>query len=256
MKKELIDSEIAYSGCFSDCSEDSDVLRFRDISLPDMYDHNFTYVKNHPDTDRISELVNHEISLRAAGNQSFCKILLSYPMEDMLPAMFTKEPEVGRLGFYTLYGKSYMDLKGNDDCSILQINNSKRAEDNIYYDLMLDKERLGEDFCRRRAINQNGVYLNHGGVDAYICYHDGKPVGTCELYLHKDVAKIENFTVLPCEQRKKYGTSILKHLITLAYENKAHTIYLVTDEEDTAKDMYRKFGFEKAGEMTEMMFFL
>lgn len=256
MKNELIDCEIAYSKCFSHCSEEGDALRFRNISLPDMYDHNFTYVKNHLDTNRMSELINHEISLRITENQNFCKILFSFPMNDMLPAMFTKEPEVGRLGFYILCSKAYMDLKENDDCSILQINNSQRAEDNIYYDLLLDKDRLGEDFCRRRAINQNGVYLNQGGVDAYICYHDGKPVGTCELYLHKDIAKIENFTVLPCEQQKKYGTSILKHLINLAYENKAKTIYLVTDEEDTAKDMYRKFGFEKAGELTEMLFFL
>lgn len=256
MENKLIGSEFSYSKCFSDCSEDRDVLRFRDSSMPDMYDHNFTYIKNHQDRHRLIELIRHEISLRTAENQNFCKILFNFPMDGMTPAMFTPEPEVGRLGFYTLCSKAYMGLKGNDDCSILQINNSQRAEDNINYDLQLDKDRLGEDFCRRRAIERNSVYLNPSGVDAYICYHNGKPVGTCELYLHDGAAKIDNFTVLPSEQRKKYGTSILKYLITLAYESKAQTIYLVTDEEDTAKNMYRKFGFEKAGEMTEMLFFL
>ncbi|XOQ43554.1 MAG: hypothetical protein ACFWTN_03750 [Clostridium sp.] len=67
---------------------------------------------------------------------------------------------------------------------------------------------------------------------------------------------IEDFTVLHGEQRKKYGTSILKHLITLAYERKAQTIYLLTDEEDTVKDMYRKLGFIKTDEITELMFLL
>lgn len=37
MENELIDSEIAYSNCFCDCSEDRDVLHFRDSSMLDMY---------------------------------------------------------------------------------------------------------------------------------------------------------------------------------------------------------------------------
>ena len=256
MKDELIDCEISYSKCFSDCYEDRDVLRFCDSSLPDMYDHNFTYVKNHLDSRRIFELINHEISLRTSENQNFCKILFDFPMDDMLPAMFASKPEVSRLGIYTLCTNSYSNLNGNDSCCIKKIDNPKTAEDKLYYDLLLDEDRLGEDFCRRRAIVRGKVYLNNGSVGAYICYHDDVPVGTCELYFHNSVAKIEDFTVLPHEQRKKYGTSILKHLITLAYENKVKAIYLVTDEDDTAKDMYRKFGFEKTNEMTEMFFML
>ena len=202
------------------------------------------------------ELIKHEISLRIAKNQKFCKISLGFPLNDSFPAMFTPYPAVDRLGIYSLCKASYLDLKGNNDCSILRVDNLKTAEDDLYYDLLLDKDRIGEDLCRRRAITRRKVYLYDGGVDAYICYHDGAPVGTCELYLHNDVAKIEDFTVLPREQRKGYGTSILKHLINTAREKKVQTIYLVTDEDDTAKDMYRKFGFKKTDESTEMLFIL
>ncbi len=257
MKSELLDCEIAYSKCFCDCFEDQDVLRYRNSLLPDMYDHNFTYIKNHLDNSRIFELIQNEISLRIAEHQNFCKAMFTFPMDDdVLPSMFSPKPEITKLGFYILNQKTHMDLKGNDDCSVLQINNSQRADHKTYYDLLLDKDRLGEDFCRRRATLHNSVYLNDSDVNAYICYHNEKPVGACELYLHNGVAKIEDFTVLPGEQRKKYGTSILKHLITLAYERKAQTIYLLTDEEDTAKEMYRKLGFIKTDEITELMFLL
>jgi spore maturation protein CgeE len=206
--------------------------------------------------NKMIELIRHEISLRIADNQNFCKISLGFQLSPPFSSMFTPNPAVDRLGFYSLCKASYSDLKGNNDCSIMRIDNPKAAEDNVYYDLLLDKDRLGEDFCRRRAITRGNVYLNDCGVDAFICYHDGVPVGTCELFLHNNVAKIENFTVLPREQRKGYGTSILKHLINLALEKKAQTIYLVTDEDDTAKDMYRKFGFEKTDETTDMFFAL
>lgn len=202
------------------------------------------------------KLIEHEIALKMAERQNFCKIVFDFPLSVSLPAMFTAHPLVDRLGIYTLCKASYLTLKENDSCCILRIDNSKTAKDKLYYDLLLDKDRLGEDFCRRRAIAQGKVYLKDGGVEAYICYHDGSPVGTCELYFHNSVAKIEDFTVLPNEQRKGYGTSILKHLINLAHLKDAQTIYLVTDEDDTVKDMYLKFGFEKTGEATEMFFVL
>jgi len=54
------------------------------------------------------------------------------------------------------------------------------------------------------------------------------------------IAKIENFAINPAYQRKGYGTTILKLLIDIAIKENCHTIYLVTDENYTAKEMYKK----------------
>lgn len=254
--KKIINCELAYTKCFSDCFEDQNILRFRDSLIQDMYDHNFTYVKNWFGDREMFELVKHEISLRRDEHQTFFKMVFGFPAPASLASLFTDPPSVSRLGVYALSKDSYLDLKGNECCSISRIDNPKAAEDKMNYDLSLDKDRLGEDFCRRRAAVREKVYLKDSGVDAYICYHDGVAVGSCELYLHDGAAKIEDFTVLPQEWRKGYGTSILQHLICLARRKKAQVIYLVTDEEDTVKDMYRKFGFEKVHEMTDMLFML
>lgn len=219
-----------------------------------MYDHNFTYIKS-GFGGNLSELIAREISFRKAAGQNFCKITCGFSL-NVIPKGPTFRPSVDRLGFYTLRNNLYLNLKGNDDCSILRIDSQRMVKDNVCFDLKFDADRLGEEFCRSRTLACGKVYLENGGVDGYICYHGGEPVGTCEFFLYNGVAKVDNFTVLPREQRKGYGTSILKFLIRLALLRNARTIYLVTDEDDTAKDMYRKFGFERTGEITDMLFML
>jgi spore maturation protein CgeE len=54
--------------------------------------------------------------------------------------------------------------------------------------------------------------------------------------------------VLPEYQRRGIGTTILKYLIDTALSMGVEGIYLVADEDDTPKEMYRKLGFEKVDE--------
>ncbi len=72
--------------------------------------------------------------------------------------------------------------------------------------------------------------------------------------MHNKIAKIENFLVIPKYQRKGYGTYILKNIIDIALENGTELIYLITNENDTAKEMYEKLYFDKVGERIEIVF--
>ena len=101
---------------------------------------------------------------------------------------------------------------------------------------------------------RKGVCLSTENMSAYICYADGEAVGNCDLFIHEDTAKIEDFDVAPKKQRQGYGTAILKFLIETALSKGASIIYLITDEEDTAKEMYLKYGFKKIGENVDLFF--
>jgi len=68
------------------------------------------------------------------------------------------------------------------------------------------------------------------------------------------VGRIEDFDILQKYQRKGFGTSVLKHLLEEARANCVEFVYLITDSGDTAKEMYKKCGFKKAGEKTELFF--
>ena len=52
----------------------------------------------------------------------------------------------------------------------------------------------------------------------------------------------------------RIGTAILKSMIETAIQQNCQLIYLVTDEEDTAKDMYQKLGFHKIAQRTDYFF--
>lgn len=80
------------------------------------------------------------------------------------------------------------------------------------------------------------------------------PVGNCDLFIQDGIAKIEDFAVNLDDQRQGFGTTLLKFIIQLALNQNCHTLYLVTDEEDTAKEMYQKLGFYKIGERIEYFF--
>ena len=54
---------------------------------------------------------------------------------------------------------------------------------------------------------------------------------------------IEDFDVIPEVQRKGYGTALLRYMSELAFRGRVETVLLVTDMDDTAKDMYIKLGF-------------
>lgn len=128
------------------------------------------------------------------------------------------------------------------------------VDDILFCDLQHDEEKLGNDFCTRRCYRRGKVYISDKGVNSYVCYHNGDIIGNCDLFIYNGVAKIEDFAVIPTYQHKGYGTTILKELIDIAIKENSHTIYLVTDEDDTPKEMYQKIGFNKIGERTDLFF--
>lgn len=124
----------------------------------------------------------------------------------------------------------------------------------VEFDIRVNGEDIGKSFIKRRFERRSKVYLSEGLVDNYLCYFDGKIIGHCDLFLNDNVAKIEDFDVAPEMQRKGFGTTILKEMVLIAREHGAKIIYLITDNDDTAKDMYKKCGMIKVGEKTELIY--
>lgn len=254
LEKRIHECELAYSMCFSNYHEEDNVIRYEDKQLTDMYYHNFTFIKHSEDEEKLRELIHQEINLRKQQNYGFCMILLAQYAAPSLLAHLKYKPDVSLNGYY-VFDESYLEkLKQVLPCDVKQVTNQAMIEDVLYCDLQHDEQNLGEDFCTRRAYRRGEVYLAKGGVDSYVCYDQSKVVGNCDLFMHEGVAKIEDFAVIPSQQRKGYGTAILKALIEVALKNKCHTIYLVADEEDTAKQMYIKLGFYKVSERSDLYF--
>jgi spore maturation protein CgeE len=246
--------EFEYTKCFSEYIENENIIRFRDYQLKDMYYHNFTHIKKEMNEDELRHVIEDEISLRLSEKCDFCNIMLDSPISSSLLSKLKYKPEISINGYYSFDISQFSKLIARDGCIINKTNNQKMIDDILYCDLQHDEQKLGKDFCMRRCYRRGNVYVSDEGVNSYVCYHNGEIIGNCDLFLYKGFAKIEDFAVIPACQRKGYGTTLLKSLIETAIKENSHTIYLVTSEEDTAKEMYQKIGFNKVGERTDLFF--
>ena len=242
------------SKCFSDAVDTQHFIRFRDDLLKDMHYHNFTLIKSSNSDDELFDIIENEILLRKTQGMDFCNIVSFVPISGPLAQRFTTKPEITVDGFYVFDNNKLPELRIRKNCSISSANNEAMMDDILRLDLEHDKDSLGVDFCTRRVNRRKKVYLSSEGVTAYICYDDNKAVGSCDLLIHKDTAKIEDFSVSPTKQRQGYGTTILKFVIESALSCGASTIYLVASEDDTAKEIYLKNGFNKIGQKTNLLF--
>lgn len=248
MIQKIKECENAYIQYFTEREEQEFIVRYRNPRIPDMYDHNFTYLKTIPCAKDLKKIVREELEHNLRENKSFCKMTMDR-LPDEIPAdpVYGK-PEIGHTGAYRLLPGKENNWRVADCCEIRKIMDPEMVEVLLSLDMIHDEGRCGEDFCGRRAHCRGSVYLSDEPLNCYICYYNKIPVGNCDLLLHQGTAKIEDFAVLPEYQRRGIGTTILKHLVKTAYSQGADLVYLIADEEDTPKEMYLKMGFEKVSE--------
>lgn len=241
----IIECEQQYILCFSSAVEHKEYVQFSDDLLPDMYKHNFLAVRQSTAPARIKELLRSALSKAKAQNKEFFRMEL--PAGQDYPDAAIDVPGVVRehLGVYLYPSDDVPDWKVRDGCTVKKIETEEMVEQLTQLDLAHDRISCGEDFCIRRTHRRGQVYLSGAACNSFLCYLDGVPVGNCDLFVHGDTAKIEDFAVLPDYQHKGIGTAILKCMISAAIAEGANVIYLCASEDDTPREMYRKLGFQK-----------
>ena len=254
LDEKVIECELQYTKCFSEFLDNEEIVRFRDNQLQDMYYHNYTYIRQATSEIELKRIIENEIDFRISEGASFCNIILNDLVGSSLLFMLKNKPEISVNGYYSFNISQFSKLNALTDCTIKKVIDQEMLEDVLYCDLQHDEETIGKDFCIRRCYRRGKEYISDKEINSYVCYHRGNLIGNCDLFVHKGVAKIEDFAVIPKHQRKGYGTTILKELIKIAIKEGVHTIYLVTDEDDTPKEMYQKIGFNKIGERMDLFF--
>ena len=253
MLNKIIECEIEYLKCFCKASQQQDFIRFQDDLMPDYWSHNYTWIKNANDDTALLRLIESELSHMKSMGRDFCLLRCHIPVSHSVLALLSSKPEISMSGYY-VFSDAY-DLSKLDkvkDSSVVKVDKAEMLEDILKIELEYDGENV--DYCTRKVYRRKDIYLSNDGVDSYVCYHNKKVVGNCDLFIHNGIAKVEDFAISPSCQRKGYGTTLLKTVIEIAFEKNAAIIYLETDEGDTAKDMFQKCGFHKINDFTDLSF--
>lgn len=248
-------TEIVYVKKFTKNYENKEIIRFFDNKLPNMYMHNFTYIKSSVCENKFRKIILEEIRNRKKEKANFLRIELNGSIDNDLINNLPIIPKV------TKYDYMFIDPKMSDylteikGCSIIEALSEKVLRDGIEVDILANESDMGTEFAQKRIHRKSEVYQQvNSNLSLYVCYYKGIPIGNCELMLNNTIAKIEDFDILRNYQRKGFGTSVLKHLLKVAKEHYIEFVYLITDSEGTAKEMYEKCGLRKVGEKTELFF--
>jgi ribosomal protein S18 acetylase RimI-like enzyme len=72
---------------------------------------------------------------------------------------------------------------------------------------------------------------------------DGDLVSACEMYLHDGAAEIESVDTLERFRGRGYARAVVTRAATEAIATGADLVWLIADDEDWPKELYRRMGF-------------
>ncbi|SMF76999.1 spore maturation protein CgeE [Paenibacillus uliginis N3/975] len=229
--------------------------KFSNIHLPDMYLHNFILIE--VEFDGIERYINSEIEKAQRNHSSFLRIVTPFQLSNHTIKGLSFNPEEGAYDYMVINTRDFKLLHGNPDCQIERAVSSNIIDDGFLVDKQANQHLEWADFYQRRFERKKKVYEKFDqNFQFYVCYHNNAPIGKVESAFLDEFVKIEDFDILEKYQRKGFGTSVIKHLLKTANSMNINQAYLMTDGSDSAKEMYTKCGFEKAGEVWEYIFFL
>jgi spore maturation protein CgeE len=248
-------TELIYTKKFTESLEDTEIIRFYDENLQDMHMHNFTFIKNSVCKNKFRKIIFDELEKRKYTNANFLRIEFNFSVDDDFIKSLSLVPKITKYDYMYIEPKMSCYLTENKGCIVKKASSEKLLHDGIEVDIIANESSMGTEFARKRIYRKSEIYRQlNSNLNLYICYYNGLAIGNCEFMVNNDIAKIEDFDILKNYQRKGFGTSVLKHLLEEAKENCVELVYLITDAGDTANEMYKKCGFKKAGEKTELFF--
>lgn len=234
----ILSTEIAYVSQFSNITRHNNYLIVKDDLQPDKYFHNYMMIFGSHVTEQ--QLRTYQSSLKSEGfaifrfeesnNQTF-SLLKSYQMETY--------------GYFHAPIDS-VQIKTPIPCKA-EIVDPYNDED--FFQFLIQEDILyGEAYARNNAIRQKCVLKTHSDNYFYLKLTvNGEIIGDVNACLHFNIAKIDDFNIKEEFQRKGYGSALMSALIDILKQRGITDVYLVTDMDDSVKDLYVRFGFSYIG---------
>ena len=244
--------ENEYLAYFAETEEHEFFTKFTDSKLPSMYSHNCFVLKETLNGSELHAQIEQLLS-KARVNGAEHLFIVLHPNHAFAPLAWEADVfEQSSLLYMTAPFDEYRGTKANPDCSVYEVTSSEHYQDATLFDIAAsvaeEEKHANYRFSYKRAFRKLPVFRQHAPVlNQYVAYIDNAPVGKCEISLHQNVIRPESFQVIVECQHKGIGTSILNKIMEDGKERGANEFFLVTDAADTAKDMYKKLGFQTVG---------
>ena len=233
LMKRVFKSENNFTNLFSKSKDCGSFIRYYDDELKDMYDHNFSLLKESINEDSYQKMLEikkerNEKHLKVSLDKS-CPFLIEKSLKEEINLTMVKEDY-----------KNFYVPSLNDVIYKRYRENKEIIKDVIELEKKYYGKEYGEDFCERRWLRYaHKVDEGDNGLDIWVVYDKDTPIAFAYSFYSEDVVAMDGLLVIG-EYRHKYVASNLIKKIANHYEC---PIYLHADKTDTPKEMYQKLGF-------------
>lgn len=252
----LKQTEIEYIKCFSKETKTETSISFWDEKFEDFYGSNLTMLTKKSNEREIIEIINKEITLKRRENRDFLLFELDGEVtEEVIKHLSLWPSRIDKLDYMTIETKEYKNINYREDCLVKEVNNPNAINDLIRINILDYAQLVGKSYANRRIRRKVNVYKDLGNhLTSFISYLGNEAVGSCEILVNENIAKIEDFGILLPYQNRGVGKSILHKVLNDAHNKNVKIAYVVTESNGIAKEIYEKYGFKKVGEKTQLIF--
>lgn len=206
-----------------------------DVHQRDKYYHNYLEITK--DCFTTNDINDYLLKSQPFG---FTVIKVNHPLA--LDPLFKQDAIVDCDGIY-----------GNDITSItiplsstIEVTQVDPNNDQTFFDFLYeDSKTYGISYAKGNVKRQKEVLSQFENQYVYFkAVLDDQVIGTLNVFTHEKMAKLDDFSIREDMQRKGFG-SYLMHEVIKHLKSKGITyVYLVTDYNGTAKQMYQTWGFK------------
>ena len=235
MKQNILKHELKYISLFSKIKYLDFGYEAEDFNQRDKYYHNQLHLLNHHFSksdidDYASKNKKHGFAVyRVEGNLNL----------DLVKA---KDDILSHDAIYGNFINQIKVIKKND----IDITIVNPADDSLFFNYLYeDSAPFGVSYAKGNVVRQKEVLSQNKNSFFYLqAIKGGDVVGMLNAYVDHGLAKIDDFTVKDNLQKSGIGSALMHEMLNILKSMKVDYAYLVTDQEDTPKDMYQKWGFQ------------
>ncbi len=234
-KHDILNMEIQYVSMFSAIELKPYGYLAQDASQRDKYYHNYLHILD------LEQCNQEDLEQYAQSTKQYGHINFRFEEEPIPFIDFLKGYQPSRNGYYWANINDLV-IPMKQTPTIQRIDPSVEEEFKHY--LYLENREYGEQFAKNNSIRQWNVLMKEQSYTYFYALHEGHMAGSINVTWTQTEAKIDDFTVLEHMRNKGLGSALMAHAITFLKRQGVTRVYLVTDLDDTPRQMYEKWGFE------------
>jgi spore maturation protein CgeE len=244
--------ENEYLQYFANAEEHEHFIRFTDHELPSMYSHNCVVLKETLDGMEVHKQIKALFADAQEHDANHLFIVLHPNHVFAMNAWEADLFDMSSLLYMTTPLDEYQGAKSNTACTVYKATTPSLLQDAMLCDIAASltegEEHVDYGFAYQRASRKRPVFEQYApALSQYVAYLDAIPAGKCEVSLHDEILRPESFSVVAGFQRKGIGTALLNKIVENGNTRGCKELFVVTDPNDTAKEMYKKVGFQTIG---------